>query len=53
MIKRQLSSQLGINICENNISYLGNPLFLKKNKIREFNNILDKMVAKTDGWKAK
>lgn len=36
----------------NNITFLGNPLFIHKNKTNQFNKILEILAQKIEGWRA-
>lgn len=52
-LKRSLSSKTGTRLFDQNITYLGNPLFIHKNKIRDFNFNLDKISQLTERWRSK
>lgn len=52
-LKNQLSNQVGIQVSESNVIYMGNPLFIQRNKIREFSKIVENNAAKIEGWKTK
>lgn len=52
-LKRSLSSRTGIHFSNQNITYLGNPLFIQNIKTRDFNFILDKISQQADGWRVK
>ncbi|XP_060974253.1 uncharacterized protein LOC133039384 [Cannabis sativa] len=52
-MKRGILQELGLNLADTNINYLGLPLFRSKNKDVNFNFILDNLVSKLHGWKMK
>lgn len=42
-LKRRIYANIGIGLTERNIIYLGNPLFIQRNKARDFQSIIIKL----------
>ncbi|XP_060965593.1 uncharacterized protein LOC133034514 [Cannabis sativa] len=52
-MRRGIMHELGINMADSNINYLGLPLFGSRQKNADFNFIVENLVLKLHGWKLK
>lgn len=52
-LKLHLSRKTYIGLTENNNIYLGSPLFIWRNKIKDFRHLLEKIASLIEGCQAK
>ena len=49
-IRQAISTELGIPTLSEDVKYLGNPMFIGKNKMASFNEIKEKVLKRMEGW---
>lgn len=52
-LKQRISTNAGIGMTAKNSTYIGNPMFIQRNKLRVFQGLLDKIANLAEGWQAK
>lgn len=52
-VKEEILSALGVGEAKGDERYLGNPLFVSRNKFKDFSFLKEKLWKRLEGWKAK